>query len=197
MTDQIPVLTWTRRAEYSSIWLKYVNGVNLSTHCIESLVGGRQKPLDRHQLTERLELTQHRQPLAWYLCGVTYPYRWTENAHLAFEYVPGATWEGEATVPGLLVKLENCLPIEGWGPDSVPEGAEFSQDRQYATCRNWQFAWWLRQNRDAPVMVEQNPWRRRNSAKKKATRAALAEKRDADPRVKEILADPTGEGRLF
>ncbi|MGW0631136.1 hypothetical protein [Streptomyces sp. NPDC002758] len=46
--------------------------------------------------------------------------------------------------------LENARPITGWGEHSIPADAARRNQWKFRTCRNWQFAWWLRTNRNAP-----------------------------------------------
>ena len=53
-------------------------------------------------------------------------------------------------MPGLRVTLDNARPITGWGEHSIPANAPRRHQFLYRTCRNWQFAWWLRANRNAP-----------------------------------------------
>ncbi|WP_217698543.1 hypothetical protein, partial [Streptacidiphilus griseoplanus] len=64
-----------------------------------------------------------------------------------FEHAPGREREGNALVPGLHVRIEGALPITGWGEHTIPRREPLRHPR---TCRNWQFAWWLRLNRNAP-----------------------------------------------
>lgn len=135
-----PKVHITRRDEFSSIWLKYVTGVDLSVHCIQSLIGPRQDGISLRADTQTLELTQHPNPLAFYLCGVSTPYDWQRNAHLAFVAAEGETWEGDAGVRGLGIQLQDAAPIFGWGPDSVDTDDPNARIRLYRTCRNWQFA---------------------------------------------------------
>lgn len=138
-----PVIEIASEGSYSSMWLKYVTGVDLRQHCIRSLTGRRSRRIDRESPWQRLVLDEAPRPTAFYLCAVSRPYRWEENAHLAFEPAPGEQWSGLALVPALQVNLYDARPILGWGGSSVPVGAEHAADRRFATCRNWQFAWHL------------------------------------------------------
>ncbi|GAA3304706.1 hypothetical protein GCM10020295_56520 [Streptomyces cinereospinus] len=101
----------------------------------------------RHQA---LELPQDNPPLAWYLCALPNPWNWSQNAHLAFEGAPGEEWEGPALVPGLHVQLTNARPITGWGEHDIPDSEPRRKSVRFRTCRNYQFAWWLRVQRNAP-----------------------------------------------
>lgn len=136
-----PTITLHRRGDFSSIWLKYVTGVDLDVHCIRSLIGGRHHGIELYARHQTLTLDQHTPtPLAFYLCGVSTPYDWRRNAHLAFVAAPGETWSGEAAVPGLTVELTNAAPVFGWGEQSIDTTHPYAGARLYRTCRNWQFA---------------------------------------------------------
>jgi hypothetical protein len=145
-----PIVEITSEGSYSSIWLKYVTSVDLGVHCIRSLVGRRCARIDAGAPWQRLRLDEHPRPAAYYLCAVSQPYAWGDNAHLAFEHAPGERWAGIALVPQLRVVLQDARPITGWGGHSVPADAPHAHDPRYATCRNWQFAWHLHIERELP-----------------------------------------------
>ncbi|MFF0741548.1 hypothetical protein ACFYVL_14225 [Streptomyces sp. NPDC004111] len=135
---------------YRIMWLAGVREVDLTQHCLKAFA-----ECDRHDVTHRrrtqtLLLPTDNPPAAWYLCALPIPWDWGRNAHLAFEHAPGETWQGDATVPGLKVKLTNARPITGWGEQSIPLDAPLRSGRRYRTCRNWQFAWWLKMHRRIP-----------------------------------------------
>lgn len=48
------------------------------------------------------------------------------------------------------MRLLNARPISGWDEYDIPQRESLRQSRRYRTCRNYQFAWWLRSQRDAP-----------------------------------------------
>ncbi|MDQ0601936.1 hypothetical protein QF037_006281 [Streptomyces canus] len=132
------------------MWLAGVRHVALDQHCLRSFGQPDRPRLDIYSRHQTLELPEDNPPLAWYLCALPNPWNWAANAHLAFEPAPGEHWEGPALVPGLLVSLDNARPIIGWGEHSIPESAPLRRSTRYRSCRNYQFAWWLRQNRNAP-----------------------------------------------
>ncbi|MCX5206110.1 ParB N-terminal domain-containing protein [Streptomyces sp. NBC_00237] len=110
--------------------------VDLTQHCLKAFA-----ECDRHNVTHRrrtqtLLLPADNPPAAWYLCALPTPWDWGRNAHLAFEHAPGDTWEGDATVPGLRVKLTNARPITGWGEHSIPLDVPLRSGHRYRTCRN-------------------------------------------------------------
>lgn len=138
------------RASYRIMWLVSIRELDLAQHCLKTFGECDRPHINTHQRRQTLHLPAANPPAAWYLCALPIPWDWSSNAHLAFEHAPGETWEGDALVPGLGVRLANARPILGWGEHSIPLDADKRNSRLYRTCRNWQFAWWLRLNRDAP-----------------------------------------------
>ncbi|MFI1100281.1 hypothetical protein [Streptomyces melanogenes] len=132
------------------MWLAGVRNVALDQHCLRSFGQPDRPALDLKRRHQAVDLTTTTPPLAWYLCALPNPWNWSANAHLAFEPAPGDQWEGPALVPGLHVQLDNARPITGWGEHSIPDTEPRKQSRLFRTCRNYQFAWWLRENHDAP-----------------------------------------------
>ncbi|MEU5429769.1 hypothetical protein AB0H73_29835 [Streptomyces olivoreticuli] len=139
------------RDRYRIMWLAGVRQVDLTQHCLKSF-GFCDRPRVTHTARQQtVVLDAARPPLAWYLCALPIPWDWHRNAHLAFEHAPGHSWEGDALIRGLGVRLTNARPIFGWGEHSIPPDAPQRRSTRYRTCRNWQFAHWLRVNRGAPL----------------------------------------------
>ncbi|MFE2034306.1 hypothetical protein ACFXKS_03100 [Streptomyces scopuliridis] len=132
------------------MWLAGVRHVALDQHCLRSFGQPDRPRVDVRRRHQTLELPQDNPPLAWYLCALPNPWNWSHNAHLAFEGAPGEQWDGPALVPGLYVQLDNARPITGWGEHNIPADEQRRNSVRFRTCRNYQFAWWLRQMRDAP-----------------------------------------------
>jgi hypothetical protein len=137
-------------APYAIMWLAGIRNINLEKHCLESFGKADRYPLNRRASRQSAVLAAENPPLAWYLCALPYPWEWSKNAHLAFEYAEGHHWEGPALVRDFQVTLDHARPITGWGEHSIPATARRRNQFRYRTCRNWQFAWWLRINRSAP-----------------------------------------------
>lgn len=151
MTGNQITLTIHREGTYSSLWLKGIRAVRLDRHCIETFVGTRY-PVDRlavdQTVTLELPATEH----ALYLCGVSAPYRWAENAHLALVPASGAEWSGSAMVKGLEVTVAGAVPIFDWGENDVDPNHPMFGDGLYRTCRNLQFGWWAHGNLGVAVV---------------------------------------------
>ncbi|KUL23293.1 hypothetical protein [Streptomyces regalis] len=132
------------------MWLAGIRELDLTQHCLKTFGDCDRPHINTHQPRQTLHLPAANPPVAWYLCALPIPWDWSRNAHLAFEYAPGQTWQGDALVRGLGVHLTNARPILGWGEHTVPLDAPMRRSKLHRTCRNWQFGWWLRLNRDVP-----------------------------------------------
>ena len=71
------------------LWGKYVTGINLNNHCAKSLLGNYSKKIDKNKASEsNIKLDEFNSDI-FYLCGVSKPYKWNENFHLAIRYKEG------------------------------------------------------------------------------------------------------------
>ncbi|MFJ6136552.1 hypothetical protein [Kitasatospora sp. NPDC092286] len=128
---------------YRHLWLKYVTGIDLSRHCAVALHGRYSRLVDERSQEATVHLDEFPHALAWYLCGVTTaPYRWEDNPHLAVTAAPGHA--ETLAVQGLTVHLDGVKPIHFTATDNVPDDDPNASDPAYRTCRNWQFAHYLR-----------------------------------------------------
>jgi hypothetical protein len=146
-----------KRADYRIMWLAGIRELDLTQHCLKTFTDCDKPRIDSRVRQQRLYLMADTPPVAWYLCALPIPWSWARNAHLAFEWAAGESWEGDALVPGLGVKLTNARPIFGWGEHSIPADAPGRSSLLYRTCRNWQFGWWLRANREVPDAAVPHP----------------------------------------
>ncbi len=123
-------------APFKYLWLKYVTDVDLSVHCAKCLIGNYSKKIVNNlEYLNNCTLSEHKSTY-FYLCGVSSPYRWANNFHLAFEYC-----EGEQIIVkrnGIDIVIDNAkeLPIR-----VVPQN--ITQNKDFTMCRNWQFAYFL------------------------------------------------------
>jgi hypothetical protein len=118
---------------YRFLWMKRVTGVDLAQHCQACLLGDWQRGVGPELSTLRLDLA----PGVYYLCGVTEPYRWARNAHLAVEWSQGSRELHE--VEGLTCRLANFRRIRFGEGDIAPDDPNRGR-KEFRTCRNWQFA---------------------------------------------------------
>lgn len=119
------------------LWLKRVTGVDLSVHCARCLVG---KYMDNISPS-----APHTTDIAldngiYYLCGVSLPYVWAKNFHLAFEYCEGSRIEYESNGISVVVENAAALPIS---EDYIDQADPNAHRKEFRTCRNWQFAHFL------------------------------------------------------
>lgn len=119
---------------FKYLWLKSVRDVDLSRHCARCLIGDYDGRINnRLREAHDIELDGD----VYYLCGVSQPYRWENNFHLAFRRKDGNTIDYSSN--GVTVRIE--------GAERLPIDAKYNNQadrhyrtKSYCTCRNWQFA---------------------------------------------------------
>lgn len=130
---------------YKYLWLKYVEGVNLEEHCQKALLGLTSRKIGTRQISGAqrpveftdIHLNESRAGV-YYFCGVTDPYVWEHNFHLAFRRA-----EGERIVygwPGLALSIVNAEAVD-IDPNQMDKSHRRYRQDWYRTCRNAQFAW--------------------------------------------------------
>lgn len=137
----VPTITIERlRGSWSSLWLRYVEAVDLDVHCIDSLVGHRSQHPDRQRAIQTFNLDERPSPAAWYLCSVSAPYRWGDNGHALILPKPGHRQEHFSGNMAITLVNAAVLDITDRDVDALHKHAG---DTRYRTCRNWQAAWIL------------------------------------------------------
>ena len=129
--------------DFKYLWLKYVEGINLNTHCANCLVGNYSKKIKKAKGTyENIFLDEYNTTKYYYLCGVSSPFVYENNFHLAFKYCKDELLKYSSN--GIEIEIENAiaLPISKKFIDIRHPKAKF---KSYSSCRNWQFANYLRQ----------------------------------------------------
>ena len=119
------------------LWGKYVTGINLDFHCAKSLEGYYSKKIYKDKASESdIKLDEYNSNI-FYLCGVSKPYKWNDNFHLALRYKEGNNLIINRN--GLYLEIENAeeLPIIF---DINKCNHKNKYNKNFATCRNWQFA---------------------------------------------------------
>ena len=140
------VKDWTLKgsAKYESLWMVYVDGVELSVHCQRSLLGPKSVKSKRFGSNERrgeadappIVLDEAVTPY-YYICGLASPRNWENNLHIAFRYKPGSVIEVETERERWIIENAERIDIlESYVDKNDPN----YHDDQYRTCRNWQFA---------------------------------------------------------
>lgn len=125
---------------YQYLWLKYVTGFNLEVHCARCLLGNYSKRVGVDALNsgnmQMVELDEF--PYKYiYLCGVTSPYRWERNLHIALEPCKGS--KVVINECGVYAEISDAKRIEIQSQSVYyhPKGAS----KEFNTCRNWRFAY--------------------------------------------------------
>jgi len=134
----IEFLDLTINANFRYLWLKYVTGYNLNVHCARSLKGEYSKRIGADLVgATSIQLDEFPADIL-YLCGVTTPYKWENNFHLAMRAEPDKSFEIDEH--GIKMTVINAipLPIETGSMEHV--GHAKLSNKAYSTCRNWQFA---------------------------------------------------------
>ncbi len=129
---------------YWQLWARTVTGIDLSQHCMKSLLGanaprlGAGLPLNSWQYRTFPALPAP--ALAYYVCGVSPKNELARNFHLLLVpdeagYVERSWSWGEVQVSGARAIDITAAAIDPRHPraDSL----------KYSTCRNWQAAWML------------------------------------------------------
>ena len=126
----IYIKTLSVNAPFRYLWLKHVRGVDLNVHCARCLHGEYIDGISpRNHEHPEIELEDG----VYYLCGVSLPYVWEKNFHLAFCYSEGSRIEYENN--GISVVIENAarMPIL---ESSIDETHPKAGNKQFRTCRN-------------------------------------------------------------
>jgi len=123
------------KRQYKYVWLKYVNGFDLSQHCARCLKGSYEPRMNRDILSYRdMELPPS--PY-YYFCTV---YQYATNIHLAFVEAEGETITVEDDRYSAVI--ENARQVH-FDASRIDPALEVSRLKAYTTCRNWQFANWI------------------------------------------------------
>lgn len=117
------------------IWLKSVEDVDLTKHCAKCLIGEYNESINKHtRVNNNIQLDNEK---IYYLCGVSKPYVWDNNFHLAFRKKEGNILN--IARKGISIEIEDAEEIT-FSKDDIDEQLKESTNKQFNTCRNWQFA---------------------------------------------------------
>lgn len=122
--------------EWMYLWGKYVTGVDLNVHCARCLLGSYESAFNKG--VKRLQnVPLKKESNVFYICGVSTPFIWAQNFHLALIESEGDVVD--ITRNGVHVRVKDAkeLPIN-FRFDECEDNRKYV--RQYGTCRNWQFA---------------------------------------------------------
>lgn len=140
----VKIIKMNVTGSFKYLWLKYITGVNLKVHCARSLIGTYSKYVSSEvKKIEEPVLLDEAEAKVYYLCGVTTPYKWIDNFHLAFKEQEGSKLY--VNRKGIEIEIDNAveIPITDKFIDKADPNAN---KKAYYTCRNWQFAYMLYKN---------------------------------------------------
>lgn len=122
--------------EWKYLWGKYVTGVDLSVHCARCLLGEYESAFNAG--TKQLHNLQlKKKSNVFYICGVSSPFVWEQNFHLAVIESVGDVVEVERNGVRITIADARELPIDF----SLEECKDYRKwNSRFGTCRNWQFA---------------------------------------------------------
>ena len=120
------------KKKFQYIWLKSVRDVDLTKHCANCLIG-QYDPRINKKTSVAYDLKLDDEDI-YYLCGVSEPYNWNNNFHLAFRYKKDSRIVEEKNGITVIIKDAERLPISSEYNDIN------IRDKAFTSCRNWQFA---------------------------------------------------------
>jgi len=125
-------------------WGKTVNGFDETVHCAKCLIGDYSKQIARNMLANtELEIKLNEGQL-FYICGVSEPYKWANNAHIALRQKDGA--EAKLTLyTGDILHIRGAEQVHF--DDSVAMTEYGHKTKAFTTCRNFQFGAYLFKNK--------------------------------------------------
>ena len=128
------------KSNFRYLWLKSIKGVDISKHCARCLIGNYDNRIyPQIGTAENIILPEK----IYYLCGVSTPYVWKNNFHLAFKEKNGATIH--VIRNGIEIEIINAEEIH-FSEKDIDSTLQQAKRIEYSTCRNWQFANKLRRN---------------------------------------------------
>lgn len=127
------------RQRFRYLWAKYVTGINLNVHCARCLLGDYSKKVAPDKCIINTVFDEH-QSKYYYICGVSTPYVWANNFHVAFEFCPNNILDYDDGNTHIVIENARQIPIKSQDYRS----AKFGNNRSYTTCRNWQFAYQIK-----------------------------------------------------
>lgn len=126
--------------DFRYLWMKYVNAFNLTTHCAGCLVGEYEPNVSPNLMRlDDFKLNRFNAEY-YYLCGVSKPYKWENNFHLAFKYKQGSSIQVKRN--GIFIKIQDAeeIIIQNLGVEKYSSLTQNGHKKEFRTCRNWQFA---------------------------------------------------------
>lgn len=124
-------------SKFKYLWLKYVDDYDLNNHCAKSLIGCYSKKINNKTIKNIDLVLNEFNSRVYYLCGVSIPFNYNNNFHLAFKYSKNNIISiKEKGIETTILNAERIL-IQKQDFYNHEKGSR----KQFYTCRNWQFAY--------------------------------------------------------
>ncbi len=121
---------------FKYFWMKRVTGFNPEVHCARCLRGDYENIVGSRMAANAPQRLNAAPGEVFYLCGVSTPYRWEKNAHLAFLAERNSTATLDLyTGDRVIITNARAIPF-------TDEAARYQypdKGAAYLTCRNFQF----------------------------------------------------------
>ena len=132
------------RKKCNFFWLRDIRDVDITQCCAKCFIGGKDNrvyygTLHKSKAVLDIEIQQHPDAKAYYLCGLSDGFVWELNTHCAF--VPASGSEVRIDNDRLFLVITNAKRIHFWDYTPHPRGHCTKEQR---TCRNWIFANYIR-----------------------------------------------------
>lgn len=137
---QITVQTQTEKIKgLRYLWMKRVTGFNPKVHCAQCLKGHYVAVVGREMATNRTLKFQAWPGDIFYLCGVSSPYKWENNFHLAFKATDSMDDRCHVfSHTGDKFEIEGAIELPFDDTEARERFPNLSEP--FLTCRNFQFA---------------------------------------------------------
>ena len=128
-------------ANFKYLWLKYVDDYDLNNHCAKSLIGNYSNKIINKRISNTNLVLNEFNSRVYYLCGVSLPFNYDKNFHLAFKFIMGSKISIKENGIEIIIENAERIVIE----KKYIYKHENGNKKQFNTCRNWQFAYQQKQ----------------------------------------------------
>jgi hypothetical protein len=115
------------KGNWMYFWIKTIEDIDLNNHCAKTFIG---KYLNGDNIETKIKDV--------YICGVSNPFKYEDNLHLALKEKVGNDIEIKKLGVHIMIKDAELIEIK---PLNKGESLHAKGSiKQYYTCRNWQYA---------------------------------------------------------
>ena len=133
-------LTLEIKQKCSWFWLRTIHRVRIDKCCTGCFIGKKDNRVYdatyfRDHAFVSIDIEDDPKALAYYLCGISYGMRWSENTHIAFIPEIGSRIEFNNERVSAIITDARQIEFQWYKPN--PPGVYTPRQRR---CRNWMFA---------------------------------------------------------